>query len=465
MHAKSALVDPPAEESISSASDSNDLDLSVEGHDLSRELKFVAPLSEDLNQSDRQLVDVVPLSTGLSSDCVVEDSNKLSTIDKTSVDEAQSHEVSIDSQRDPMSTPDAASAETDERSPAGDVLQEMHQTVAISEQQPTPDVFMQIDGLPYDFDVFNRGKTLVYHGVPPIEPGPQLNDPPRPSRVIRHHPADSAVGGGNRGVFEGLDLDFESGFALGDEGMSMAAGLDFGVAHEDMPIGRISALDRLVEDVTSHHPALSVRRSVEGFRIEAVTPGVQATRLSFPMEIQPRKPDNTNATQPTDLVVHSPPPEHPISRTASVSSIPPLPPPKDNIRMREELIKAKKREARRREEGDLGSMTQFHVRESSPSHSRSRSRSPARGKLGLGRPSRRRSMSTGDAEDLLATRPGAAMRRASALRGEALLDVVPIEENEAPLADSIDHELKKLNESSPTVSLMSSVSHLYVLIL
>ena len=65
-------------------------------------------------------------------------------------------------------------------------------------------------------------------------------------------------------------------------------------------------------------------------------------------------------------------------------------------------------------------------------------------------------MSTGDAEDLLAIRPGVAMRRASALGSKTLIDAVPFEENEAPLADSIDYELKKLSGSSSPVSDTSS---------
>ncbi|KAI0918902.1 hypothetical protein AcV5_001963 [Taiwanofungus camphoratus] len=61
-----------------------------------------------------------------------------------------------------------------------------------------------------------------------------------------------------------------------------------------------------------------------------------------------------------------------------------------------------------------------------------------------GRPSRRRSLSTGDAEDLRANHPGAAQRRAAALRNGGFLQVPSIENNEDPLADSIDRELKRL---------------------
>ncbi|KAH9485096.1 Septin ring organizing protein mid2 [Psilocybe cubensis] len=114
------------------------------------------------------------------------------------------------------------------------------------------------------------------------------------------------------------------------------------------------------------------------------------------------------------------------SRTASGSSTltaPPPVPPKDNIRQREQIILEKRREARRiEEEGSSGFK-------------------PSRGKdqehLGVGRPSRRRSMSTGDAEVL-----GGGARK----RGNALLDIANPDTGDDPLADSIEKELQKLVE-------------------
>ena len=64
-------------------------------------------------------------------------------------------------------------------------------------------------------------------------------------------------------------------------------------------------------------------------------------------------------------------------------------------------------------------------------------------------------MSFSDAQELTAAQSGPLMMQPSALRSDALLDVVPIQESEAPLADSIDHELKKLSDSASTVSCAS----------
>ena len=60
-------------------------------------------------------------------------------------------------------------------------------------------------------------------------------------------------------------------------------------------------------------------------------------------------------------------------------------------------------------------------------------------------------MSTGDAEDLV-TRTSAAQRRTAALRSEGLLDVLPIEQEDDPLTDSIQRELLKLEGSAKSVS-------------
>ena len=105
---------------------------------------------------------------------------------------------------------------------------------------------------------------------------------------------------------------------------------------------------------------------------------------------------------------------------ASDSSLPPPPvPAKDNIRQREQIILEKRREARRLEEEGMD------VFDSSQSHQKH---------LGVGRPSRRRSMSTGDAETL----GGGAKKR-----GDVLLEKVGLDD---PLGDSIERELQKLVE-------------------
>lgn len=114
-----------------------------------------------------------------------------------------------------------------------------------------------------------------------------------------------------------------------------------------------------------------------------------------------------------------------ISRTvsgASAMTTPPPVPPKDNIKQREQIILEKRREARRLEAAESDAFQ------------------PLRGQdqkhLGVGRPSRRRSMSTGDAEVL----GGGAKKR-----GNALLDIVPTQGTGGDLlADSIEKEFQKL---------------------
>ncbi|KAJ7496992.1 hypothetical protein FB451DRAFT_1120099 [Mycena latifolia] len=100
-----------------------------------------------------------------------------------------------------------------------------------------------------------------------------------------------------------------------------------------------------------------------------------------------------------------------IASSSSLLSLPPPPvPPKDNIRSREAMIIEKRRELRRfDEEGYDYAPTQTH--------------------LSAGRPSARRSMSTGDAEEL------------ARLRGKGLLDVGAGTED--LLTESIEKELSK----------------------
>lgn len=112
-----------------------------------------------------------------------------------------------------------------------------------------------------------------------------------------------------------------------------------------------------------------------------------------------------------------------LSRTVSSASdmLPPPVPPKDNIRQREQIILEKRRQARRLEEDSEDDVV--------PSP-----RIKGQQLLGVGRPSRRRSMSTGDAETLA----GGAKKR-----GDTLLEIATAA-NDRPLSDDIETELKKL---------------------
>lgn len=239
----------------------------------------------------------------------------------------------------------------------------------------------------------SRHKNATHDGVLALDPEPQPIDPPRPSMLMRANTEDVE----REYTFEGLHLDFEDSFALGGSKGSARRG--------DLHLGDVSALDRLMENVA---------HSVGGSGSDEMTLA----------EIAPHLTHHRIGSDPSAR----------SQRTMSESSAIPAPPPKDAIRARDELIKAKKREARQKEEQEaLGigySSAQL---------------------LKVGRPMRRRSMSTGDAEDMLAQRSGAAQRRGAALRQGGLLDVLPIEDENDPLSDSINRELLKLEGPSKSV--------------
>ncbi len=110
-----------------------------------------------------------------------------------------------------------------------------------------------------------------------------------------------------------------------------------------------------------------------------------------------------------------------VSGASTITEPPPVP-PKDNITTRERLILQKRRQARGVQEDNVDVVPR---------------RNQDRQSLGYGRPSRRRSLSTGDAEVL---------GRGAQKRGEALLDIVSEGDHDDPLADSIEKELQKLAE-------------------
>lgn len=123
-----------------------------------------------------------------------------------------------------------------------------------------------------------------------------------------------------------------------------------------------------------------------------------------------------------------------LSRNTSDSSNPiqPVSKEKDAIRLREQMILEKRREMRRREQDeDMGYVT------------------PPRNSPAVGRPSARRSMSTGDAEDLQAA---ARLATLNPPGSSVLPDLVATEEKD-PLAESIARELRKLRGTTKSVSL------------
>ncbi|KAI0665699.1 hypothetical protein C8Q78DRAFT_1157498 [Trametes maxima] len=353
-----------------------------------------------------------------------------------------------------------------------------------------------------------RGQNPTYDGVMTIDPEPQPIDPPRPTIAARAHSIDAADHRMDaKRAFEGLELDFEHGFGLGEEGMSVSAGLgtrsfsrhagpspgagaapglgDRAIVPEQaasprrgsMHLGDVSALDRLMEDMAQGAPMdttadLSLvsasaaesepeqgERSYASIRIEAVTEGVKAATFALPDIVQ----DDEEMKIDVDVDEHALRPPTPEggwralgesrlngrgAASGRANGAPAGPPAKDAIRAREELIKAKKREARRLEEGGSSDDEAPIVRRKPvvPTMSALGVGSPATLHPGAagGRPTRRRSMSTGDAEDILTRTPGAEQRRAAARRQEGLLDITALRGEEDPLADSINRELKKL---------------------
>ncbi|KAH9917565.1 uncharacterized protein B0H18DRAFT_1123545 [Fomitopsis serialis] len=241
----------------------------------------------------------------------------------------------------------------------------------------------------------SREKNYTYDGVMSLDPNPQPIDPPRPNVLIR---AQSDVE--DRSVFQGIQMDFDhSTFGLGQDDMFGRAGS--ASSRGNVHLGDVSALDRLMENVAQGLPGDT------GAELQAM--------------------QETEDGQADDAAMASPVHANDREQRAAASA------PKEAIRAREDLIKAKKREAKRKDElASLGHST--------PSAVQARR---------AGRPSRRRSMSTGDAEDLL-TRTPAAQRRAAALRCEGLLDDLNMAQEDDPLADSINRELRKLED--PTKS-------------
>ena len=127
--------------------------------------------------------------------------------------------------------------------------------------------------------------------------------------------------------------------------------------------------------------------------------------------------------------------------SASPSPPPPPPPAKDAIRAREELIKVKRRELRQMEEDDMDSEM------GSPALLRPRA---------TGRPASRKSMSTGDAPDILEPRPTGPRIVAASADDDNLLDITALRNRDAPLAETINRELKKREQVKRSVSVVAS---------
>ncbi|KAI6105076.1 hypothetical protein EDD16DRAFT_232832 [Pisolithus croceorrhizus] len=229
--------------------------------------------------------------------------------------------------------------------------------------------------------------------------------------------------------------------AVLETSFDVGTGLSFGARDSmgSVQLGEMrSALDRLMDNVKeSSVPASSKSGTHSQVRVESVPWGVRAGQFSSGADTSGGFGDESMRTE-TDMSlcvdksreeVYVHPPRAapvPMERAATDSAIHTLRSPsradepsfsltKDAIRAREELILEKRREARKREEQEsMGYYTP----------PRPASRPPS-----IGRPSRRRSRSTGDAGALA--------------QGDILLDL-GISDSEDHLADSISRELRKL---------------------
>jgi hypothetical protein len=303
----------------------------------------------------------------------------------------------------------------------------------------------------------------TYDGVMSIDPNPQPADPPRPSVLMRAHSEIETDGTRGTGTpdFQGLELSFPGGSASLD--LSLNALESSRVDIDDVR----SALERLVQNVVtdsangsmSVHPSpdLKTKGSRTSLTVATVTKGAKPRRfeplsdLDTTMEedepvddrgdlqhATPNDSGTSSSSQRTPELLSGGGFMSPsLSRNTSESSNAVQPIPMEAIRHREQIILEKRRQMRRREQDeDLGYVT------------------PPRNPPSVGRPSSRRSMSTGDAEDLQAVARLAALNPPGS---SVLPDVVATEEKD-PLAESIARELRKLRGSTKSVSLASAVS-------
>ncbi|RXW25072.1 hypothetical protein EST38_g810 [Candolleomyces aberdarensis] len=235
-------------------------------------------------------------------------------------------------------------------------------------------------------------------------------------------------------------FDFGSKFSLGHLGMNRrndddddamdedednattrTVGMRMGDHDVDMEMK--SALDRLMEDVAGG-PVDDSLMTDDSF----ISQDSQLTEVSLPERITSRPMVLERAATDTALL-HSVP--HISSRTVSGSSTlsgssvaPPPVPPKDNIKAREQLIIQKRREARGIIDDDTEDENEEGERASRPSKRNQKH-------LSVGRPSHRRSLSTGDVEDPTG-------------RGRSLLELAEVQSDN--LLGNIEQELVKMAE-------------------
>ncbi|KAF9243107.1 hypothetical protein BU15DRAFT_72306 [Melanogaster broomeanus] len=215
-----------------------------------------------------------------------------------------------------------------------------------------------------------------------------------------------------------LETSFDTGGALG-------LGL-----HDSMgsvQLGEMrSALDRLMDNVNGSSGSSTKKRSTHSeVRVEVVTEGIKAGKFDGRAANMSSTFGDESTRTETDMDFSTDEIHGDLSynllkqRLSSVDEYhpDPGPPVKDAIKAREQLILERRREARRREEDEsMGYYTPPRPASQPPS---------------TGRPSRRRSRSTGDAGALT--------------KNDLLLDIGLSETEDDLLADSITKELRKLD--------------------
>lgn len=177
----------------------------------------------------------------------------------------------------------------------------------------------------------------------------------------------------------------------------------------DVDMDMRSALDRLMDDVAGTKADTSILSDEDDLYNDR-------GRSSWIDGMTAREPTGPNLLR-QDFVSRDP-------HASSASSVPPPLPPKDNIRSREQVIIGKKRAARRAADEE------FEMFAPTPKAGKGRSQEL----LGVGRPSRRRSMSTGDAVSC------------NTLLDTGVKDGDSLDEH---FGDSIEKELQKKLEGGP----------------
>ncbi|KAG2016127.1 hypothetical protein CC2G_009328 [Coprinopsis cinerea AmutBmut pab1-1] len=277
-----------------------------------------------------------------------------------------------------------------------------------------------------------RVKVSVGSGsLTPIDSGPETEFGARPSSERLGFDFGSKFGLGGLGISTEtsvVDVTVDEVSPTASEpqsatrpGFTERTGMRMGDKDVDMDMK--SALDRLMEDVAGG-PVDDSLMTDDSF----ISQDSQASTISVLQEPTSRPKVLERAATDTALLHTSSSIEDYGSRTvsgSSTSTLPPPVPPKDSIKNREQLILEKRREARR--------MMEDSEDEENDDSFEAAPRRPAQRHLGVGRPSRRRSMSTGDAEDLGTKR-----------RGEVLLDIAELGSDS--LLGHIEKELNKAKE-------------------